>query len=734
MDDILVDGKPLVTLRVVDLKEELKKRGIRSSGTKDKLQQLLVQALNIPPGTAVETPAQNVVTEPTLDSLPPPLPSPSIPPAIVPPQQEIPASTTSMPTAEPVVETNEKQDQSQTANNDDRTSSLSINEENETIKLTIRSSLKKSSTPVIPDEESGAEESQTGSENDSKDSPSEKNTEINESVSHETNVQSADVAVPNSVKEEAETTAPQKEKAIEPLILKPLKPISPPRIEKKVESEPKPEKVDMVFKKDEIVEADSADDKNLKPVIDVKDAEIPDTKKSTASKNEFSSQKSTEDQSKPQRKRRWKGSQSELVLNKGISSDALEQLIQDSGVDNENSTSKVSKNSQEENISTAISEMNEQLKKSEELKKVDLTFKNGDTSKLANQKENGINEKENEIKVRTVGPAKNPESTVLFVSGLVRPYTLMQLKKLLTNTGTIDEDKFWIDKIKSKCYVTYTSVEEAVKTREALHNLKWPQSSPKNLSVEFATLEDIDRCLHPENYEDLPMKTENRKTQSDIEKGKYDLVIKEPKVDKQIPKKSTTTTTSKSENIAKPAIREWDRDKIMPNRQPEEKEDSTRNKKPRLSSSPPPQHRRRHEEKQPARTSDKDEQRSRPEKSKKEEPPRNRSETPVNSLDDLFRKTKTLPHIYWLPLNEEQANLRDQKRAQIEKDRQTRLANRPEPSYRYPPRGRSPIPKPRSPGPMRRRPSYSPSPPRQRAPYHSRSRSPDYRRYYPRRR
>lgn len=36
----------------------------------------------------------------------------------------------------------------------------------------------------------------------------------------------------------------------------------------------------------------------------------------------------------------------------------------------------------------------------------------------------------------------------------VRPFTLGQLKELLSRTGTLVEDGFWIDKIKSHCYVT----------------------------------------------------------------------------------------------------------------------------------------------------------------------------------------------------------------------------------------------------------------------------------------
>lgn len=56
-------------------------------------------------------------------------------------------------------------------------------------------------------------------------------------------------------------------------------------------------------------------------------------------------------------------------------------------------------------------------------------------------------------------PAKNDKSEVLFITNLVRPFTLKQLKELLERTGRIIEDGFWTDKIKSKCYVQYESVE-----------------------------------------------------------------------------------------------------------------------------------------------------------------------------------------------------------------------------------------------------------------------------------
>lgn len=58
-----------------------------------------------------------------------------------------------------------------------------------------------------------------------------------------------------------------------------------------------------------------------------------------------------------------------------------------------------------------------------------------------------------------LSPAKNPVSEVLFITNLVRPFTIKQLRELLEKTGTIEKDGFWTDRIKSKCYVRYTSIE-----------------------------------------------------------------------------------------------------------------------------------------------------------------------------------------------------------------------------------------------------------------------------------
>lgn len=56
-------------------------------------------------------------------------------------------------------------------------------------------------------------------------------------------------------------------------------------------------------------------------------------------------------------------------------------------------------------------------------------------------------------------PAKNESSNILYITNLVRPFTVLQLKSLLARTGKIVENGFWIDKIKSKCYVKYETEE-----------------------------------------------------------------------------------------------------------------------------------------------------------------------------------------------------------------------------------------------------------------------------------
>ncbi len=57
-------------------------------------------------------------------------------------------------------------------------------------------------------------------------------------------------------------------------------------------------------------------------------------------------------------------------------------------------------------------------------------------------------------RVGDVSPSRQPESTIIHIKGLTRPFTILQLKDLLSKYGKIIDSKFWINNVKSHCYAT----------------------------------------------------------------------------------------------------------------------------------------------------------------------------------------------------------------------------------------------------------------------------------------
>ena len=55
--------------------------------------------------------------------------------------------------------------------------------------------------------------------------------------------------------------------------------------------------------------------------------------------------------------------------------------------------------------------------------------------------------------VKSPSPPATKPTNILLIKNLVRPFTLNQIKELLSRTGTIVENGFWMDRIKSKCFV-----------------------------------------------------------------------------------------------------------------------------------------------------------------------------------------------------------------------------------------------------------------------------------------
>lgn len=209
---------------------------------------------------------------------------------------------------------------------------------------------------------------------------------------------------------------------------------------------------------------------------------------------------------------------------------------------------------------------------------------------------------------RTPSPARNPVSCVLHVTNLVRPFSLPQIKEFLSQKGHLIENGFWIDRIKSHCYAVYSSEEEARAMRDVIHGLKWPSTSPKFLSVDFATKEDVDRAMGI--AEPPPVVTQP--TVPKIEEMGQESKLGASDDDKQV-------VTHKQDTLTQVTEAETDASK-----------------------------------------------------------PDNAAAAKL--LDDLFRKTKSQPAIYWIPLTDEQILLRTKKRkeeeARLERLREERKQER----------------------------------------------------------
>ncbi|XP_028755107.1 apoptotic chromatin condensation inducer in the nucleus-like isoform X2 [Neltuma alba] len=192
---------------------------------------------------------------------------------------------------------------------------------------------------------------------------------------------------------------------------------------------------------------------------------------------------------------------------------------------------------------------------------------------------------------RIVPPPERSPTNSLRIDRFLRPFTLKAVHELLGKTGKVVS--FWMDQIKTHCYVTYSSVDEAIETRNAVYNLQWPPNGGRQLLAEFVEPEEV------------KMKVEAPPVQAVS-------VSSAPVV-------PPTPPTSQPE----PSPRRHQEQRPVPATLPP----------PPPLSKPPPAARERLPSPPPL-----------PEK----------VDPPIVTLDDLFRKTRATPRIYYLPLSEEQ--------------------------------------------------------------------------------
>lgn len=204
-------------------------------------------------------------------------------------------------------------------------------------------------------------------------------------------------------------------------------------------------------------------------------------------------------------------------------------------------------------------------------------------------------------KERIVPPSQKPATTSLRIDRFVRPFTLRAVQELLGKTGSVCS--FWMDHIKTHCYVTFSSVEEATATRDAVYNLQWPPNNGNYLLAEFVDPQEVKLKLEPPapaaTAAAVPISPATTPREAPFQQGQ---------ANQSVPCQAAATP----------------REQLPP---------------PAPLVKPP--------------TSD-------PAGSAREKlpPTPKKAEPPVVTLDDLFRKTQSSPRIYYLPLSDEEVSAR----------------------------------------------------------------------------
>lgn len=374
-----------------------------------------------------------------------------------------------------------------------------------------------------------------------------------------------------------------------------------------------------------------------------------------------------------QRKRRWLSSKTDTKASViTISTDSLKNIISEpvkpvplSDIKLESSPEPeeiVDSNEEQSPVERRRSKDKPLIKLSEKENIEEPEYKPKPADKLlGNRKISIVSDDGNTAIARPPSPAKHHSSNILYITNLVRPFTVLQLKSLLARTGKIVENGFWIDKIKSKCFVKYESEDEAVETRHALHGVRWPDSNPKCLHVDFGTETAMEKAIIStlDDAGTTRITIDNSKETKDF--GWSRDTVKQDEVrpvrEWDLGKKDTFDREDRDrgaegDRIGRDRERERERDRDR---------DRERDRSGRGDEGRGDRGRRRSMEREFGR-GDRERRRGSTSVSPARKFKKKENEPPIRLLDDLFRKTKTTPCIYWLPLTVEQMAAKEEQR------------------------------------------------------------------------
>lgn len=94
--------------------------------------------------------------------------------------------------------------------------------------------------------------------------------------------------------------------------------------------------------------------------------------------------------------------------------------------------------------------------------------------------------------------ATGDQVTTLRIDNFVRPFTLNAVKALVQEFGEFVNKGFWMDVIKTHCFVTYPNADIAKKTSTALDGKVWPAENGRALKVAFVDQTAMDIATNGE--------------------------------------------------------------------------------------------------------------------------------------------------------------------------------------------------------------------------------------------
>ncbi|CAB4391579.1 unnamed protein product [Rhizophagus irregularis] len=89
--------------------------------------------------------------------------------------------------------------------------------------------------------------------------------------------------------------------------------------------------------------------------------------------------------------------------------------------------------------------------------------------------------------MRNIPSSQHEPTSTLHIKNFVRPLTIPMVRDLLEQFGRIEY--FWMDKIKTHCYVKFETSESAISARETLWHIIFPPETGRPLELEFLTFE-----------------------------------------------------------------------------------------------------------------------------------------------------------------------------------------------------------------------------------------------------